>query len=55
VGVSVLVFNTKTNEKKGFSNQTGAGKFLGVTRQAVYNAIIRNSLNGKFSITRINK
>jgi group I intron endonuclease len=35
-GVSVSVLNTQTNEVKEFKNQTEAGKFLGVTRQAVY-------------------
>lgn len=43
-GVSVSVLNTKTDEVKEFTNQTEAGEFLGVTRQAIYNAIKRNSL-----------
>lgn len=41
-GVPVKVLNTQTNELKEFTNQTEAGKFLGVTRQAIYNAIKRN-------------
>jgi hypothetical protein len=40
-GVAVTVLNTQTNEVKEFTNQTEAGGFLGVTRQAVYNAIKR--------------
>jgi len=41
-GVSVKVLNTETNELKEFTNQTEAGQFLGVSRQAIYNAIKRN-------------
>ena len=52
-GVSVKVLNTQTtlasamqsraeDEVKEFTNQTEAGEFLGVTRQAIYNAIKRN-------------
>jgi len=53
-GVSVSVLNTQTNEVKEFINQTEAGKFLGVTRQAVYNAIKRNTLiNGIYIISKI--
>jgi hypothetical protein len=37
-GVSVTVLNTETKEVKIFTNQTEAGAFLGVSRQAVYNA-----------------
>jgi group I intron endonuclease len=46
-GISVSILNTQTNEIKEFTNQTEAGKFLGVTRQAVYNAIKRNTLINK--------
>lgn len=42
-GVSVSVLNTETNEVKEFTNQTEAGLFLGVTRQAIYNAIKRST------------
>lgn len=53
-GVSVSVLNTQTNEVKEFTNQTEAGEFLGVTRQAVYNAIKRGSpINGIYLITKI--
>jgi group I intron endonuclease len=53
-GVPVLVLNTQTNEEKIFTNQTEAGKFLGVTRQAVYNAITRNTaIKGVFLISKI--
>ena len=53
-GVSVSVLNTQTNEVKEFTNQTEAGQFLGVTRQAIYNAIKRGSpLNGIYRITKI--
>lgn len=41
-GVPVKVLNTLTNEVNEFTNQTEAGEFLGVTRQAIYNAIKRN-------------
>lgn len=53
-GVSVSILNTQTNEIKEFTNQTEAGKFLGVTRQAVYNAIKRNTLiNEIYLISKI--
>lgn len=53
-GVSVSVLNTETNEVKEFTNQTEAGEFVGVTRQAVYNAIKRGSLvNGVYLITKL--
>jgi group I intron endonuclease len=40
-GVPVTVVNTQTNEVREFTNQTEAGEFLGVSRQAIYNAIKR--------------
>jgi group I intron endonuclease len=53
-GVSVSVLNTQTNEIKEFSNQTEAGEFLGVTRQAIYNAVKRGSLiDGIYLVTKI--
>lgn len=53
-GVSVSILNTHTNEVKEFTNQTEAGKFLGVTRQAIYNAIKRNTLiNEIYLISKI--
>jgi group I intron endonuclease len=53
-GVSVSVLNTQTNEVREFTNQTEAGEFLSVTRQAIYNAIKRGSLvNGIYLITKI--
>jgi len=53
-GVSVSVLNTQTNEIKEFSNQTEAGEFLGVTRQAIYNAVKRGSfINGIYLVTKI--
>jgi len=52
-GVAVKVLNTKTNETRDFTNQTEAGEFLGVSRQAVYNAIKRGSMiNGIYRITK---
>jgi hypothetical protein len=49
----VTVLNTETNETWGFTNQTEAGKFLGVTRQAVYNAIKRGKpIKGIYLITK---
>lgn len=52
-GVSVSVFNTETKEIKEFTNQTEAGQFLGVTRQAIYNAVKRSSsIKGIYIITK---
>jgi group I intron endonuclease len=52
-GVAVIVLNTETNESWNFTNQTEAGEFLGVTRQAVYNAIKRaKPLKGTYLITK---
>lgn len=52
-GVFVSVLNTETNEVKEFTNQTEAGVFLGVTRQAIYNAVKRGSpINGIYLITK---
>lgn len=52
-GVSVSVLNTQTNEVKEFTTQTEAGKFLGITRQAIYNAIRRGSpVNDIYHITK---
>lgn len=43
----------KTNEVREFTNQTEAGEFLGVTRQAVYNAIKRGKkIKGIYLITK---
>lgn len=42
-GVAVSVLNTETNIEKQFTNQTEAGEFLGISRQAVYSAIKRGS------------
>ena len=38
-GVAVLVLNIETNEELEFSNQTAAGSYIGVQRQAIYRAI----------------
>jgi group I intron endonuclease len=55
-GVPISVLNIQTNEVKEFTNQTEAGELLGVTRQAIYNAIKRGSLiNGMYKITKKNK
>lgn len=52
-GVAVTVLNTETNETWGFTNQTEAGEFIGVTRQAVYNAIKRGKpIKGIYLITK---
>lgn len=52
-GVAVKVLNTQTNEVREFTNQTEAGLFLGVTRQAVYNAIKRGKpVNGIYCISK---
>jgi len=53
-GVTVSVLNTQTNEVKEFTNQTEAGEFMGVTRQAVYNAIKRGSvISGRYLVTKM--
>ncbi len=52
-GVSVSILNTQTNEVKEFTNQTEAGEFLGVTRQAIYNAIKRSAaIHGIYKIQK---
>lgn len=53
-GVAVSILNTETNEIKSFTNQTEAGLFLGISRQAVYNAIKRGStVNGVYVIKKV--
>lgn len=52
-GVAVSVLNTKTNVVNEFTNQTEAGEFLGVTRQAIHNAIKRGShIDGVYLIRK---
>lgn len=52
-GVSVTVLNTETKELKVFTNQTEAGAFLGVSRQAVYNAVKRGKpIKGIYLISK---
>jgi len=52
-GVVVSVLNIETNEIKSFTNQTEAGAFLGISRQAVYNAVKRGStVNGVYIIKK---
>lgn len=53
-GVSVSVVNSLTNDVKLFSNQTEAGKYLNVSRQAIHNAILRNSKINKIYIIKKN-
>lgn len=43
-GVAVSVLNTQTNEVINFDTLTKAGEYLGVKRQAIRNAIKRESL-----------
>lgn len=43
-GVAVSLLNTQTNEVVDFPTLTQAGKYLGVKRQAIRNAIKRGSL-----------
>ena len=53
VGIAVTVTNTQTNEITKFNNKTEAGQFLGVTRQAITNCIIRNTpIKNIFKITK---
>jgi hypothetical protein len=42
-GVPILVTNNDTGKVTEFTNQTEAGKYLNVTRQAIYNALIRKT------------
>jgi group I intron endonuclease len=52
-GIQVSVLNSQTNEVKEFTNKTEAGKFLGVTRQAITNSIIRNApIKGIYHISK---
>nr|AMX22309.1 GIY-YIG endonuclease [Cryphonectria parasitica] len=52
-GVPVTVLNNETKEVKVFTNQTEAGVFLGVSRQAVYNAIKRGKpIKGIYLISK---
>ena len=52
-GVAVSGLNIETNEVKSFTNQTEAGAFLGIYRQAVFNAIKRGStVNGVYTIKK---
>lgn len=46
-GIPVTLINQETGEETEFSTQTEAGKFLGISRQAVRNAFSRNSTLGK--------
>jgi len=51
--VAVTVINIETKEEVNFTNQTEAGLYLKVTRQAIYNAIKRNKLiDGKYKIIK---
>lgn len=43
-GVAVIVLNVETKEVLKFATRTEAGEFLGVTRQAIYNAHKRGKL-----------
>jgi len=53
-GVAVSVLKTQTNEVFKFESQTDAAKFMGITRQAVYKAIKRNSVvNGLYKVAKI--
>ena len=53
-GVAVSVLNIETNEIKSCTNQNEAGAFLGISRQAVYNAIKRGStVNGVYIIKKV--
>jgi group I intron endonuclease len=52
VGVAVSVVNTQTNEERIFTTQTEAGLFLGITRQAVYNAIKRDVMVSSFYLIK---
>jgi len=55
-GVPVILINQKTGEEIEFSTQTEAGKFLGISRQAVKNAYDRDSILGKlYKVKRLNK
>lgn len=52
-GAAVTALNTQTNEVPEFTNQTEAGIYLGLTRQAVYNAIKRGrEIEGIYLITK---
>ncbi len=51
-GVAVILLNIETNEKLEFPTLTKAGEYLGVKRQAIRNAIKRESLvKGLFRVS----
>lgn len=51
-GVAVILLNTQTNEQLEFPTLTKAGEYLGIKRQAIRNAIKRNSLvNGLYRVS----
>lgn len=55
-GVPVTLVNQDTGEEIEFSTQTDAGKFLGISRQAVRNAFNRDSILSKlYKVKRTDK
>jgi len=55
-GVPVTLINQDTDEEMEFPTQTEAGKFLGISRQAVKNVYDRDSILGKlYKVKRFNK
>ena len=53
-GKSVRLLNVQTNERLDFSTLTEAGEYLGITRQAVRNAINRKSIvKEQYSISEL--
>lgn len=51
-GVAVILLNTQTSEQLEFPTLTKAGEYLGIKRQAIRNAIKRNSLvNGLYRVS----
>jgi len=54
-GIGVTLLNVESGEEFQFETKTAAGKFLGITRQAIYNGIKRNKLvSGKYKVSIVN-
>ena len=55
-GVPVKLINQETGEETVFETQTDAGSFLGITRQAIKNAVNRNSILSKlYRVEKVDK
>lgn len=54
-GIAVVLTNIETGEKHEFETKTAAGKFLGISRQAIHNGFMRESvIKNKYKISTKN-